>query len=745
MTAATAVDTFLARFFGEGNDLSPSALADNVPELAVWLDERLARLRQDPGSAHILPRRIAGKTRWYGLAHSSRQLKELSQVLEAFTVPAYAKVDRLAMLNEQDPVDAAVIQFTGGNALMLEVLPGQQEQVRRALELFAMLDISRPRRELALSRPLGRLLREFEMTVLAAAEDASEELLREIEQTGQLSAQNVLFLRIRRLAGLRQFDAILRLPELATVLAIRRPARVSASLLEAVYITEIAGYEADGDIDGALQHFEHVVLQKYPALFKSRHGLQTPEAIKSFMLHTLAVRPDDAESRARLLGSPDLSLTDLQFLRRLASWPETPAAPEATLDDAASAALAEDYDAALQIAARQPASAEQAELLIRCAFEIDSMDAIRTAADAFNNLGSAQQDALISSRLYSTLWAYISEALSGEAGARVIEAPTSWTEWFQQAAEGRAVPNAIQIAERAVVEWSAEDFSVQESRAVAGFLNRDIAPQAMRLVKDALPHFLQFIERSTEPARHRELLDDIAVLLMSEEDLGVADVQVVANLAGIILEIGLPAERYRQLVEDFCNLWERVDSPAYLDAAIDMLDVLLTQACPNPGVREVLFRKLIASFQRWQRRIRPDQWMLLAELASELGASEVVKAIRPSEAEADGAGAAPNRRALAGKMIAIYTLTDPAATRAADFLTSNFDDVVVEVSNDHVASDRLRTLARAADVFVVATRSAKHAATTFIEAQRPPGRPIVYADGKGSASLIRALFSYISA
>jgi hypothetical protein len=137
--------------------------------------------------------------------------------------------------------------------------------------------------------------------------------------------------------------------------------------------------------------------------------------------------------------------------------------------------------------------------------------------------------------------------------------------------------------------------------------------------------------------------------------------------------------------------------------------------------------------------------MLLAELASELGASEVVKAIRPPEAEADGARTAPNRGALAGKMIAIYTLTDPAATRTADFLTSNFDDVVVEVSNDHVASDRLQTLARAADVFVVATRSAKHAATTFIEAQRPPGRPIVYADGKGSASLIRALFSYISA
>ena len=648
------------------------------------------------------------------------------------------------MLNGQDPVDAAVIQFTGGHALMLEVLPGQQQQVRRALELFAMLDLSRPRRELVFSRPLGRLLREFEMAVLANAEDASEESLREIEQTGQLSAQNVLFLRIRRLAGLLQFDAILALPELATVLAIRRPARVSASLLEAVYVTEIAGYEADGDAEGALRHFEDVVLRKYPALFKSRHGLQTPEAIKSFMLHTLAVRPDDAESRARLLASPDLSLADLQFLERLAGLAETPAAPEATLEDAVSAVLAEDYDAALEIAARQPASVERTELLIRCAFEIDSMDAIKVAADAFNNLHSAQQEALISSRLFATLWAHIREALPGAGGTVAIEAPTSWTEWFHQAAEGRAVPNAVQIAEHAVVEWSAEDFSAQDSRTVAGFLNGDLGPQAIRFVKDALPHFLQFIERSAEPARHRELLDDIAVLLMSEDDLGVADVQVVVNLASLLLEIGLSAERYRQLVEDFCALWERVDSPVYLDAAIDMLDVLLTQACPNPGVREMLFRKLLASFQRWRRRIRPDQWVLLADLASELGASEAVQAVRPLEDERGTASVALARDALAGKTVAIYTLTNAAAARAAEFLTRNFDNVVVEVSSDHVATDRLRSLARAADIFVVATRSAKHAATTFIEAQRPPGRPTLYAAGKGSASLLRALFSYIS-
>lgn len=743
MTSGLAADAFLARFFGEGNDISLATLAEEAPELAAWLNERLTRLREESGGAHVLPRRIAGKTRWYALAHSGRQLRELSQVLEAFIVPTYARVDRRAALDGEDPVEAAVIDFTGGYALVLDVFPGQQQQVRRALELLGDLDVVRPRRKLALSRPLGRLLREFEMAVLAAAEQASEQLLREIEQTGQLSAQNIVFLRIRRLAGLRDFDAMLGMPELTTVLSIRRPARVSASLHEAIYITELARYEADGDPRGALQHFSDIVLRKYPALFKSRHGLQTPEAIKNFMLQTLIVRPDDAEARAQLLASPDLSAADMQFLELLAQLSGAPIRTELTLADAISAAHAGDFDAALEIASRQPASTERAELLIRCAFEIDSIDAMSIAANAVNELLPEQQNLLITSRLYATLWTYISEALSGKANVLTVEAPRSWTEWFQHAVEGNAVPNAIQIAERAVVEWSVEDFSTQDSRTIAGFLNGDIAPQSMRLVKDALPHFLAFIERASEPAQHRELVDDIAVLLMSEEDLGVADVQVVANLAAMLLEIGLSADRYRQLVEDFCALWERIDSPVNLDAAIDMLDVLLTQACPNPGVREVFFRKLLASFQRWQRRIRPDQWTLLADLASELGESEVVQAVRPHENEPDGTSAAPSRSMLAGKIVAIYTLTDAAGVRAAEFLARYFDDVTVEVSNDHVATDRLRALARTADIFVVATRSAKHAATTFIESQRPPGKPILYAAGKGSASLVRALFSYI--
>jgi hypothetical protein len=668
----------------------------------------------------------------------------LTQAIEAFMVPTYARIDRQATLNRADPIDAAVMDFTDGNALILDVAAGSEEQVRGALELFAALDRDRPHRELSLSRPLGRLLREFEMAVVASAEDQSNQLLREIEQTGQLSAQNLVFLRMRRLAGLRRFDELLRLPELTTVLAIRRPAKVSAGLLEAVYRTEFASFEAVSDAEGALRHFQDVVLGRYPALFKSRHGLQTAEAVKSFMLHSVALHPADSEVRERLLALPDVSPEDHEFLRALAGLVESSTRQDWTLDDAASAIRAGNLDVALLIARDQPASTERAELLIRCAFEIDSIDAMDVAARAVNSLDPDQREALIDSKWYAAPWEHITLTLSGEAKGPPVEVPGSWAEWFRRVAEDGPFPNAIQIAERGVVEWSTEQFSAADGEMVTRLLNQDMSPQSVRLIEDALPHFLQFLDRADDPTRHRELLDDLALLLLAEEELGVADVQVVVNLTGTLVELGLSSLRYRQLVGDFRDLWERVDSPANLDAGLEMLDVLLMYPCSDPGARNLLLQILLGSFQRWHRRVRDDQWTLLAELSAELGWSDAVAAMRPTDEDTDSSVGAMKRNSLAGKTIAIYTLTEAAAVRARDFFSRNLDDVVVELSHDHVASDRLRSLARTADIFVVATRSAKHAATTFIESHRPPGLPVLYASGKGSASLIRALFAYTS-
>jgi hypothetical protein len=240
------------------------------------------------------------------------------------------------------------------------------------------------------------------------------------------------------------------------------------------------------------------------------------------------------------------------------------------------------------------------------------------------------------------------------------------------------------------------------------------------------------------------LLDDLSTLLLIDDDPSVADVAVTVTLIGTILELGAPAERRRELVDDFIALHARVDSAAYLDAALDLFDTVLTFAAADTVPREAAFAMLLNALRRWRRRVRPDQWLIAQDLAAEAGAAEAISQLIPAdEADADVDGRSP-RDALRGKTVAIYTLTEPAAVRARDFLLRNFDGVDVILSSAHVANDQLGSLARSADVFVIATRSAKHPATTFIEVQRPPAQPPVYAAGKGSASLIRAVLGVLS-
>jgi hypothetical protein len=173
---------------------------------------------------------------------------------------------------------------------MLEVLPGQQQQVRRALRFRdAGCLASTPR-----TRPLAHL-----GDSSASSDGRSRngggrlrELLPGDRATEPLSAQNVLFLRIRRLAGLRQFDAISACPSwrrFSPSAGQHACRQASGSRLH----NEIAGYEADGDTNGAC-HFERRAAE-YPALFKSRR-LASPRGDQEFHTAHLAVRPDDAES-----------------------------------------------------------------------------------------------------------------------------------------------------------------------------------------------------------------------------------------------------------------------------------------------------------------------------------------------------------------------------------------------------------------------------------------------------------------
>lgn len=92
-------------------------------------------------------------------------------------------------------------------------------------------------------------------------------------------------------------------------------------------------------------------------------------------------------------------------------------------------------------------------------------------------------------------------------------------------------------------------------------------------------------------------------------------------------------------------------------------------------------------------------------------------------------------------MVVLYSLTESAITRAKQILHGLLPNIDVRTNSEHDGSPQLAQLSKGADVFVVVTASAKHAATNFITAERG-SKPIVKVNSRGSSAILRELTNY---
>ncbi|MEG4407456.1 hypothetical protein [Microcoleus sp. MON2_D5] len=82
--------------------------------------------------------------------------------------------------------------------------------------------------------------------------------------------------------------------------------------------------------------------------------------------------------------------------------------------------------------------------------------------------------------------------------------------------------------------------------------------------------------------------------------------------------------------------------------------------------------------------------------------------------------------------------------RVKTILEAACQPITVDLSHDRGGNDRLSQWVRNSDLVVMATASAKHAATGFIEANRPQHlSPILFMNSKGNASMLREIRKYL--
>jgi hypothetical protein len=305
-------------------------------------------------------------------------------------------------------------------------------------------------------------------------------------------------------------------------------------------------------------------------------------------------------------------------------------------------------------------------------------------------------------------WLGLTTAIADNPGAvEAILANQTWRDWVPPAAEDKAIAGVLaqfddDAAERA---WS----------VVGPFVDADgyqqpAARSARELIHNALTH-------------NRFSPGDLAGL---------------TALTEIVLRSGPQAREYAELLDDLRSESGRWAGPDRATVVLDFADLLARAASPDHEARLRLALALLRPLHDHHGRLESDQASFARQLNQELGAGL-------EWPEADQAAPGSSLTELPPLKLLLFSLDEGVLERTAAVLGVIAPSVNVKLNHDHVGTTRLRQHSRGADVIVMATRCATHAATGFIRANAASAALVTEADGSGSASLLRAAVAALQA
>jgi hypothetical protein len=669
--------------------------------------------------------------------------------VQGFVGRSYSDFDPLeGRLDPSDPVDQEVLRVHPASFRFTVRTQTRNAvpEVRRLLQTWLTLRSRRPVRTLARGSSLADHLYGFEEALRLERWASAEEWLRRLEQSGLLSEENICGLEILLDDARDHSKAAWENRGFDRLVAKGPPRRVQFAMLRSGYRNLLAHHESSGDGAAALQTFRISILPRVRPLLSASVGVTSYEAaILLFLGHLLSEAPDTGLVSTAALRAQELS-ADPQWLTLLRAASGVELTPErdpvaGDLDAAMRAFNRNQLDLAWSLAAAAQPSWDRTVLLLRTAREADSLAWAGKAVEAFRfaseTLTTTAEYAFARTILHAL------ERRFQEADAPAVEPlPSGWLEWASRMGRSGAWHSAVRLAEAGMVEWSTSGLADGELPLFAetlGLVDNDNAP----VLRRAIPYVLGALTTfpSNEPGLG-EVMDTLLHVTLVDDSPGETFFPSLTDLLERRLRFGVSDTRYQALLRDIRDAVSLHGSQEALDALVDLFDVLKRHRCPHPAERAAVGTAIVAVAGESLHKMDLTQLVLIRELTRTLGIQLDGLADRIESVQSGAPDERPQVRSLAKLSVALYSLELGALQRAKQVLESAIPGLEVQVTDDKVSNDALVATAKSADLFVVAHRSAKHAATDAIRAARSSN--LVYAEGKGSSSLIRAVFEWAS-
>lgn len=462
------------------------------------------------------------------------------------------------------------------------------EDLLAALELLVTVRNGQPdlRREPDL--PLAFLLRDFWLALQHRDAPGSQRLFDLIEASSLVSADNLRFLTVDRLAALGRWQELADLVWFRDLSQARRPRRITEHLLESLWRSHMESADAFAGPADALRRFVEAGLgEQYTALLRSVDVPATTRARR--LVAVAAVTDENRERYARIqaAATPDES----SFLAELAAIGWTDLVPgAATVESPAPAGaqartrfIAGDWEGAVAVAEAHPHDAVAVEVAVRSAFETgDPTMAHRVAA----LLDLTDPDDLPTSPGF--------RGMTSQVRAVAANHCAGWRAWLHRVARSEPWPQAAEVARNAAASWPAHELAAV---AVAASAQNDLLEAAGGVNAAQIQASLDLLCALATSLADVHAADDIVygvLLVVGEQPSPSRQVRhALLDLLAAILDNGPSASRYGDCVAVCTTVWGRVKSTHAFDWALDTADLLVAAPCPDTDARLQFITTLI--------------------------------------------------------------------------------------------------------------------------------------------------------
>lgn len=746
--------TLLETFFGPGNDLTLEELGDVAHErLRPWIE----RWRQGRGPA-FLPRVRGSDLFWYGLMRDPHQRREVQELLVHWVGPACSDVDeRRGTIDKADPFDSSLDTLLSERIVRLQVWPQSdtgvdpeaREKVRERLEgLVRALD-SRPARRKPTRTALPALLDDLDLAATSGDEARATGLLQELEDRRLLDAPNTLFVAVRVWSLLGRHERVVRSDVLDELDGLRLPAGAVRHIARSAYQVWMRDADLRGDYEalhqlrselpGALRHVlrqgqmsedrpvvvaRSVVLGDEPAIQqilqdiipREPHLVSLVGGSSGTPVRGADAReaPEESGPVAVLASDQDMDVTANEGLIGGAPPVERSLSQQLTQlygDGAYEAVIsvAESADTQLDVSA--------CTIVVLSAVEVGSNRTASIAIELVQRSLGAVDDVDWPGRLVRGA---ASELLQLARDPEI--AIDSWDAWFEAVTSGRQIGDEVLDSSADWPPMSPDAFL----ETLEGLTDPNVLSPVIGRLRAAHAPILDDSGRSKMA---RTLLTVLAFSDRSNATIRVATYDLVVEA----LDAGLDEDEAVDLVATVSDLLIGQLNAGTVSWMIDVRSELGDAlAVSHTETLAALDRRLLEKLRPLEAAISRADWDAYATLLKQVGLElppDIAARLAEKE-ESDPLGC------LAGMKILLYSLRQRAARQAAARLRA-VEGVEVTLSAEHGGSSQLSGQVVGADIVVVVTAAAKHAATDFIESAGP--QELIRVNSTGMSGILAAL------